>query len=379
MVPRLLVVASVNWEGLSRVPYLFSQAGWVVDIFASPETSLAQSSYISDIHEAVGEPFELVEQLRSFVALHGHEYKKIILADDPLIWEVAKRRREPWARRLLPCAGQDKVIDFLVFKTDFIQGCKEKNIPIPQSFVCESKGQVLQAARTVGFPLVLKQDQGHSGEGVKLIRSGCELDSLSFESSIVVQEFIEGRVCSAAALYKEGVLLGFYSYFRFRTWGAFGSSTAIKFQAFPELRDILERLGRISQFDGLCGIDFMLDDATSNIYILEQNFRPTLTMLLGPKVGVDFITLLHNWDTPPASPLMQRAGIHAVVPMFPSDIVRAISQRDFPTLLRWLFDPRWIGEAGWHDRKLLLHNFRYILRTIRDKICGVLSRAKCRM
>jgi hypothetical protein len=377
--PKLLVVASVNWEGLSRVPYLFSQSGWIVDIFASPKTSLAQSSYINDIHEAEGEPFELVEQLRPFVELRGHEYAKIILADDPLIWEVAKRRCEPWASALLPCAEVDGIIDFLISKTDFIKGCKEHNIPVPQSFVCESRMQVLQAARVVGFPLILKRNQGHSGEGVQLIHSDCELDSLNFESSVVVQKFIKGRICSAAALYKKGVLLGFYSYFRLRTWGAFGSSTAIKFQAFPELCDILERLGRISQFDGLCGIDFMLDDATSNIYILEQNFRPTLTMLLGPKVGVDFISLLRNWDTPLASPLTQRADVHAVVPMFPSDIVRAISQRDFSTLLRWLFDPRWIREAGWHDKKLLLHNFRYILRTIMGKISGVLSRAGSRM
>src|SRR3978361_658813 len=59
--PTLLIVASVNWEGLSRTPYLFSQAGWNVDVLASPAFSLAHSSFIRTLHGATGSPRELVE------------------------------------------------------------------------------------------------------------------------------------------------------------------------------------------------------------------------------------------------------------------------------------------------------------------------------
>jgi len=376
MAPKLLVVASVNWEGLSRTPYLFSRAGWVVDVFTSPEFFLARSSFVNRIHATSKSPPELVEQLRSFLELHGQEYEKILLGDDPLIWELARRRNEQWARALLPCAGDDKTIDFLIFKTNFILGCEANGIPIPRSFVCTTAEQVDHAVREVGFPLILKRDQGHSGEGVKIIDSRQELDDLNLGSSVLVQKLIAGKISSAAALYKQGVLLGFYSYFRSRTWGKFGSSTAIQFHVFPELSDALERLGRISKFDGLCGIDFMYEESTSRIYILEQNFRPTLTMLLGPKVGVDFVSLLRGWNSPPGSPMLQQSVANAVVPLFPSDFVRAISQRDLPILLRWLVDPSWIREAGWHDRKLLAHNFRYILRTIKDKVRSAVGRAK---
>lgn len=372
--PRVLIVASVNWEGLSRTPCIFSRAGWIVDIFTSPTFALAQSSFVSKIHAAGESPPELVEQLKAFLALHGTDYRKVILADDPLIWEVARRREEPWARALLPCADDDKTIDFLIFKTDFILGCERHHLPIPRSFVCDTPEQVKHAVRMVGFPLVSKRNQGHSGEGVKVIRSERELDGMELRSSVVIQELIDGRVCSASALYRDGVLLGFYSYFRFRTWGQFGSSTAIKFKAFPQLAGILERLGRISRFDGLCGIDFMHDESTSTIYLLEQNFRPTLTMLLGPRVGVDFVPLLRDWDHPRAHPLLQNAAVQTVVPLFPSDIARAISQRDLPVLLRWLIDPRWIREAGWYDRKLLAHNARFIVRTIRDKVRNAFRR-----
>ena len=374
MAPKVLVVASVNWEGLSRAPYLFSKAGWIVDVFTSPKFFLARSSFVNEIHATGESPPELVEQLKWFLEQRGREYKKILLGDDPLIWELASRRNEPWARALLPCADRDQTIDFLIFKTNFILGCEKNDIPIPRSFVCTTVDQVDHAVREVGFPMILKRDQGHSGEGVKIIRSRQELVGLDLGSAVVVQKLIEGKICSAAALYRNGVLLGFYSYFRSRTWGPFGSSTAIKFKVFPELSNALERLGRISDFDGLCGIDFMFEESTSKIFILEQNFRPTLTMLLGPKVGVDFISLLRNWEGRPANPALQDSTIHSVVPLFPSDVVRAISQRDLPILLRWLVDPRWIREAGWHDRKLLAHNFRYILRTLKNKARSVLSR-----
>jgi predicted ATP-grasp superfamily ATP-dependent carboligase len=374
--PKVLIVASVNWEGISRTPYLFSRAGWVVDVFTSPAFFLAKSSFVSKIHVAGESPSQLVDQLKSFLQLHDEKYDKILLGDDPLIWELASRRDEPWARELLPCAADDETIDFLIFKTNFIQGCSKNDIPIPPSFVCGNADQVRHAVREIGFPLILKRNQGHSGEGVRVVHSERELDGLDMKSAVVVQKLIEGKICSAAALYKEGALLGFYSYFRSRTWGPLGSSTAVEFHVFPQLRDVLERLGRISKFDGLCGIDFMHEESTSRIYILEQNFRPTLTMLLGTKVGVDFIALLRNRDRPAALPMVQDPTVHAVVPLFPSDIVRAISQRDFRILLRWLVDPRWIREACWHDRKLLAHNFSYIVRTIREKIGVMFSRGK---
>jgi predicted ATP-grasp superfamily ATP-dependent carboligase len=372
--PRLLIVGSVSWEGLSRAPYLYSQAGWVVDAFTPPNSFLAQSSFISEIHAAAETPSELVEQLKSFLESHSHEYERILLGDDPLIWQLASRRDEPWARALFPCTPSDEVIDFMIYKTKFVLGCQREDIPLPRSFVCTTEEQITHAVSEVGFPLILKRDQGHSGEGVRIVNSAHELDGMRLPPPVLVQQFIKGQICSAAALYRKGVLLGFYSYFRSRTWGPLGSSTAIKFHVFPGLAEVISRLGRISQFDGLCGIDFMLEESTSRIYILEQNFRPTLTMLLGPKVGVDLVALLRNWNGSSGIPVLQRPVAETDVPLFPADIVRAISHHDLPILLRWLVDPRWIREACWHDRKLLAHNFRFILRTLWNKFGGIFSR-----
>jgi hypothetical protein len=297
-----------------------------------------------------------------------------VIGDDPLLWELAKRRDQAWARALLPCSGSDDEINFIISKLAFMRGCATQGIPVPQSIICRSPDEVRAAASSIGFPLVLKQDQGYAGEGVQIIRSMQELEGLAMASEVLMQKFIIGQICSAAVLYRQGKLVGFFSYMRSRTWGALGASTAVRFRVFPELQKILEDLGRISNFDGQCGVDFMLERSTSKVLVLEQNFRPTLTMLLGKRVGADFSGILRTWNAVPGQALTQAPQIDSEVPFFPSDIVRAVSERDFKVLLRWLVDPFWMREMNWHDGKLLRHNCRYIFVFVKNKFTNLLKR-----
>jgi predicted ATP-grasp superfamily ATP-dependent carboligase len=372
--PRVLIASSSDWEGLSRAPYLYAQAGWEVEAFVSSKSFLAHSSYVRQLHATEASPSDFAEQLGEYVQKHGSAYDKIIIGDDPLLWELAKRRDKAWARSLLPCAGSDKEINFIISKLDFIRRCTAHGIPLPRSIICRTSAEVRAAALSTGFPLVLKQDQGYGGEGVKVIESMRELDEFTPTSEVLIQKFVEGQICSAAILYKHGKLLGYFSYVRSRTWGALGASTAIQFRVFPELQKILEDLGGITSFDGQCGVDFMCEHATSKVLILEQNFRPTLTMLLGKRVGVDFSELLRHWDTPPEQPVSQNPAMNSELPFFPTDVVSAIASRDFVALLRWLVNPLWLRELNWHDRKLLRHNLKYIYTFTKDKFRRFLNR-----
>jgi ATP-grasp domain len=345
-----------------------------VEAFASPKSFLAHSRFVRQLHAREANPSDFAEQLGEFVQRHGASYAKIIIGDDPLLWELAKRRGMPWARALLPCSGTDKEIDFIISKVDFIRDCMAHGIPVPPSIVCRSAEEVRAAALSIGFPLVLKHDQGYAGEGVQIIHSLQALEKVTLTSDLVIQKFIDGQICSAAVVYKQGRLVGYFSYMRSRTWGPLGASTAITYRVFPELQKILQDLGDISHFDGQCGIDFMLERTTSKVLILEQNFRPTLTMLLGKRVGVDFSAILRRWDEPPEPSLLQDPAVYSEIPLFPADIVRAISERDGLVLLRWLLHPLWLKELNWHDRRLLGHNFRYIFIFIKNKITRFLKR-----
>ena len=93
-------------------------------------------------------------------------------------------------------------------------------------------------------------------------------------------------------------------------------------------------------------------------------------MLLGPRVGVDFSRLLRRDNDPakPRAPVLQDPAVRDLVPLFPTDVLRAISEHDLPGLLRWLVHPGWWRELGWHDRRLLAHNLGFVVRFAWDKL-----------
>jgi len=366
----VLVAAYSNWEGLSRAPWLFKSAGWEVEAFTRPHTFLSRSSHLQRLESGPDGLSDFVDHLRSFLAEQGDRYARVVIADDPLLWELARRRAEPWARRLLPCDGSDRSIDFLVSKIEFIRLCEQAGLPVPASQICRDRAAVIAAAQTMGLPVVVKQKEGYSGQGVSVVDSPEDLQRLALGEEVIVQQFVRGPVCSAAALFEHGRLKGFFAYYRERTWGKLGASSAVRFQVFPEMRELLQGLGRISGFDGLCGIDFICQSSNGKVVLLEQNFRPTLTMLLGGRVGVDFRDLLRRVDDPAAlaAPLLQDPAVRQVVPLFPTDVLRAISEHDLRGLLRWLVHPGWWRELGWHDPRLLVHNLRFVLQFAGDKL-----------
>ena len=118
----------------------------------------------------------------------------------------------------------------------------------------------------------------------------------------------------------------------------------------------------------------MCEHGTDKVMLLEQNFRPTLTMLLGKRVGVDFIACLRQWNTPPEQPLLQDPEATDEVPLFPSDVIRAISARELASVLRWLTHPLWLREVSWHDLRLLRHNLKYIATFTANKALHFLHR-----
>ncbi len=367
---HVLVVAYSNWEGLSRAPWLFKAAGWQVDAFTRAHTFLARSSHVQRLETAPDTLPAFVERLRLFLDEHGHRYARVVIGDDPLLWELARRRSDPWARKLLPCDRSDHSIDFLVSKIEFIRRCEQAGLPVPRSRACQDRAAVTAAARMLGFPVVIKQKEGYSGQGVSIVDSEAALERLPLADEVLVQQFVNGPVCSAAALYEHGRLKGFFAYRRERTWGRLGASAAVRLQVFPALREILQGLGRISGFDGLCGIDFIAEEGSGKLLLLEQNFRPTLTMQLGRRVGVDFSRLLRRLADPMplTPPCLQDPDVTDVVPLFPNDVLRAISDQDVRGLLRWLWHPLWWRELGWHDPQLLVHNLIFVLRFTRDKL-----------
>lgn len=314
--------------------------------------------------------------LQTHLTQYEAEYVWVIVGDDPLLCALGKRRHEAWARQLLPCRADDKAIDFLVSKLDFLDQAKAVGLPLPKFYLCQDQADLLAAADSLGYPLVVKQREGFGGKTVSIVSDLPALKQLSFDDSVIAQAFVPGPLGSAAAYFDHGRLIGYFSYFRQRTWGQKGASTAVSFHQFEGLESILETLGKNAGFHGLCGVDFIQQAQTGQIVLLEQNFRPTLTVLLGRRVGVDLSELIRRtlFGFQQALPARQMT-LHGMltVPLFPIDMLRAIDEREIKGFLRWLVKPSYWSEIRWDDRQLLVYNLRYVLKFFFNKIRRFLS------
>ncbi len=369
---RVLILNSANWEGISRLPYLLRAADCHVDVMAPRQNFIAHSAWVSHLIEAPASLDAMMDCLREMFRQPDTGYDWVIVGDDPLLCAISKQRHEAWAAALLPCPPTDSHIDFLISKRDFVLQAADAGLPVPDFRICANHEDLHEAAHALGYPVVLKRNEGFGGLSVQILHGHTDLASVTLTEPVILQSFIAGRVCSAAALFNKGQLVCFFSYLRKRTHGKLGASTAIEFKHFPELSRVLASLGDLSGYHGLCGVDFIEEQDSHRIVLLEQNFRPTLTMLLGKHVGVDLVTALRQQlQGQPANPhMVQNPSVTDTIPLFPSDILRSIDDRDLRGLLRFLLSAKGWASMSWHDTPLLRHNVRYTAQFAAKKLAN---------
>jgi len=368
---RVLIVTFAHWEGLSRLPALLHDAGCEVDVLGVPGNFSAYSRHVKQFYVSPDDVDAVVADLNVHLQNQNDHYNWIVIGDDPLLYALEQRRKESWAQHTFPSIAGDNGIDFMTSKIVFIQRCRERQLRIPDFDLCSHQSHLQAAGQRLGFPLVIKEAQGFAGVTVRIVDNVAALAEIVPKEEVIAQQFIKGRLVSCAAVYKDGKPIAWFSYYRSRTWGACGPSTAIEFKIFPGVENILQELGNLSGFCGLCGIDFIEQEQTGELVLLEQNFRPTPTMDLGDRVGVDFakaIRVLMDMDRAgDRSVFLQKQVLQKVIPLFPQDVFRAIDARDTRGLLMWLLNPlRWT-EMRWGEPFILFQNMRHILAKLRGK------------
>ena len=381
---NVLVVNTAVWEGLSRLPYLLHQAGCHVSLMAPESSYAARSGFVDHHFIAPSDPDAALDVLHHHLETQATPYDWVIMGDDPLLYALGRRQHEAWVSRVFPAHFTPNGLAFVVSKIAFITQCHAAGVAMPDFRVCHDTAALTQAAVQLKFPLVLKSEQGFAGNAVFVVPDAQALATCPAAYPLIAQAFVPGKTGSAAAIFNHGKLVCWFSYLRERTWGALGPSTAVKFQYMPELQPMLTKLGHLSGYHGLCGVDFIQHAQTGDIVLLEQNFRPTLTMNLGKRVGVDFASALHtlltggakdhgdgaiDTGTQPHPPITQKETIQTTVPLFPTDVFRAIDDKDWAGLLRWLLKASWWRELSWHDIPLLRYNLKQIaLRPLRSAL-----------
>jgi predicted ATP-grasp superfamily ATP-dependent carboligase len=276
-----------------------SRRGYEVYSCSSHGPSMSSWSRWSISSEYVPDPFtepveftlavvDLVGKWSIDIVLPGHEDALVLRGNEDLLPDHV----------LLATPGME-ALELGFDKAAITRAAIEAGVPVPATRFPSSINEAQQAAREIGFPLVVKVRRSNSGKGVSLVGTVNELDSL-FAGKYrevaanparfpLLQEFVDGQVVGACFLARAGEPEAVFQerYLRCKD-GAFGTSVYRVPMNDPRLDDSVDRLVRHLCWTGLGHFDFILPADGSPPVLLEMNPRLWGAINLALINGFDF-------------------------------------------------------------------------------------------
>jgi hypothetical protein len=345
-----MVAREGGWAGLLRLPIMFRRAGADTYVLSPKGCIVRRSIYLKGRFNAPGDPEGLTKALHEH--LRNHKYDWIILGDEPTLVAIAADNTEggTWRDGWFPVADLENGIPLITSKTVFTAAAPNFGIPVPQSRVCNNLAEVRAAVEQLGFPLMFKCARGFASNGVAKVRNSAEALSAfeRFEARLplVVQQFVEGRLGSTQMMFDHGKPICWVPAYKPVCWPEpFGTSCVREMldqQSIDAMKPIVDNIGRMTEFHGLCGMDW-IQQADGSFRILEFNPRPTTVMHLGPLSGVDCTDSIRAMLRGQELVQNPKAATQARVYMFPQFLRRAV--RDG----RWSDFRYYVPFVAYHD------------------------------
>jgi hypothetical protein len=389
----VLLVASDDYNSIPRLASILHRAGCRV-IFLGPEHCwLAATGYISkrillpvksqlrpiNIDRRTAWAQAILAALSAHLRDRRETYDWILPIDDALIAALWSDRNEPWVRACLPpYPGRTEVANLLLSKITFMRAMQRANVLIPRFEVVADVSEAVHAAESVGYPVIVKPDIGTGGRDVWRADSAEDIRAASarFVSGkpVILQKFLPWRLGVTEALFDHGKPVSWISSYTPRSCARFGPSISRIMMTHPATERILEIIGRETYFHGFGGFDFLHDQASNDLAVLEMHARATAGLHLGPQCEVDFVTALREMLAGKQSVHRPTLASNASreLPLFPQDLEFALEHHDWPTVVRWFSGRSGCVDIPWDDLALIR---AYVRRTCRREAKWILSRA----
>lgn len=275
---------------------------------------------------------------------------------------------------------------------DLLAIAREEGIDVPETARINGPANLEEWLERGPFPWVLKADGTWGGGGVRVIRSADDarisLKQLEHmtrfarsvkrlvvnrdafwlrewwagaERSIIAQSFVQGRPANCTVVCWQGRILAGIAVEVVRCDGATGPASVVTIVENKPMMRAAERLAARLQLSGFFGLDFMIEDETGKVYLIEMNPRlaPPCHLRLGK--GRDLAGALWAQLASQPSPSARAVTDRKLIAYFPQGM------SNDPALLDQCFHDIPQGEPGlsaellnpYPDRTLLfrLHDF----------------------
>ncbi len=359
----VLLLGSQQLIGMSRLPAMFHHGGYIVDVWAPPRTMVHYSRFPRHKFAKAWEPTTFADRLRAHLKLHHYDW--IVPCDEPTVSALIPHAGSDWLAGRFPTPNRPEVLRVLCSKAEFTATMLTLGLPVPKTIMVESRDEVLDAAESIAYPVIFKPRGGAGGVGVFRADAQADIErqlAAQPDAKGIVQEFLDGQICSAQLLYNHGELIAWSSLTKARTWpGPYGASTARGFVHHPDLVPIFETFGRFAEFHGLCGMDYMACKDGRKLMI-EFNPRPSPIFHVARRVGVDFSRSLKSIadgtrDIQGPRPLPPDTPDYL---LFPEELTRTVRDETFGHHLLQCLNPRIWADVPWHDLPLARNQARMV-------------------
>lgn len=289
--PKVLLVSHL-WDIACDLPQVFVSAGVEVDVLC-PAGNCAIKGGFHDGWWDAGPSQETLFQ-RLYQLMQSQRYRKIIVCDDPLLWQMAYRPMEA-LKPLLPVKGAAVGI---MNKAGLSQFCQQHALPTPPFFVLHHEQETAQAAQQVGYPLLIKPNLSNEGHGI-VVCQGPEAYQAYWQQhpfsahGYLVQQCVEGANLSVEALFHQGQLLE-YATSKVLSAGLGPSTRRLYQEKAPALTALLQRFGKASGLDGFVNMGFMLTQE-QQYWLFEADPRPNRWIFFAKWFGADFSKVIRQW------------------------------------------------------------------------------------
>jgi predicted ATP-grasp superfamily ATP-dependent carboligase len=245
--------------------------------------------------------------------LQSNHYETLIAGSDSALLAISRDRAqlEDLTRLGLP---PHTVVQATLNRERLAETAAQVGLTPATSIRCSTRGEVLAAARELGYPIVLKSTDAAIAEGSlsvqavpkgHVVRKPKDLDEAltSFAGDLLVQRYLRGTLLSVGGVIAGGQLLGLAVSRYHRTWPPSGGSSSYGETVSPPavLEDRVEHLLDVLKWEGIFELELIHKDTdgptgeTGEFVPIDLNPRPYGSMALARAAGAPLASIWCDW------------------------------------------------------------------------------------
>jgi predicted ATP-grasp superfamily ATP-dependent carboligase len=315
--PLLLVATATTWLGMARMPRSLAMAGFKVALLAPKGVVAEKSRFVTTIGHLPDNATPL-QWAYAFNAMVKATSPRLVLPCDDialrLLMLLARSPPQPlpleqWlqlSKLIISSLGDPAFYWTSIDKTMFSTAAEALGLRVPAHDVVATPEAAEPFIARHGYPVVLKRGHSTAGESVAICADDAEfrreflrllaVRGLVLDDAPLDRLVIQARVAGptyfySAAAWNGTLLAGFAS--EKITGTPMGPSSVARYFRSPEMRDATAKLTRGFGITGLFSPEFIVDERSGEIYVLELNRRISHGTHRGSLMNVDLGAALH--------------------------------------------------------------------------------------